>query len=106
MLSDYQDRGQTAKDRGVKSAYPVAIGDGWLRLMTFDLSGAKPGIQVRTYSTHYKQHSTEARSYAQWYKAREKPKLSDEEFLRQDEFRIELSDFQSRFGKPAAVTAR
>lgn len=48
VLSDYQDRGQTAKDAGVKSAYPVAIGDGWLRLMTFDLSGAKPGIQVRT----------------------------------------------------------
>jgi hypothetical protein len=106
VLSDYQDRGQTAKDAGVKSAYPVGIGDGWLRLMTFDLSGAKPGIQVRTYSTHYQKHSTEAESYAQWYKAQEKPKLSDEEFLRQDAFRIELSDFQARFGKPAAVTAR
>jgi hypothetical protein len=106
VLSDYQDRGQTAKDAGVKSAYPVAIGDGWLRLMTFDLSGARPGIQVRTYSTHYKQHSGEAPNYAQWYKAQEKPKLSDEAFLRQDEFRIELSDFQARFGKPAAVTAR
>ncbi|MFC4312875.1 serine/threonine protein phosphatase [Steroidobacter flavus] len=106
VLADYQDRGQTAKDAAVKSAYPVGIGDGWLRLMTFELGGAKPGIQVRTYSTHYKKHSTEAESYAQWYKAQEKPKLSDAEFLRQDEFRIELSDFQARFGKPAAVTAR
>ncbi|WP_202626722.1 metallophosphoesterase family protein [Steroidobacter agaridevorans] len=106
VLADYQDRGQTAKDAGVKSAYPVGIGDGWLRLMTFDLGGATPVIQVRTYSTHYKKHSTESPSYAQWYKAQEKPKLSDEEFLRQDEFRIELSDFRARFGKPAAVTAR
>jgi hypothetical protein len=106
VLADYQDRGQTAKDAGVKSAYPVGIGDGWLRLMTFDLGGATPAIQVRTYSTHYKKHSTEAPSYAQWYKAQEKPKLSDEEFLRQDEFRIELGDFRARFGTPAAVTAR
>jgi 3',5'-cyclic AMP phosphodiesterase CpdA len=106
VLADYQDRGQTAKDAGLKSPYPVGIGDGWLRLMTFDLGGGTPGIQVRTYSTHYKKHSTEAVNYAQWYKAQEKPKLSDEDFLRQDEFRIELADFQARFGKPAAVTAR
>ncbi|HEY0680963.1 MAG TPA: hypothetical protein VGD45_01390 [Steroidobacter sp.] len=106
VLADYQDRGQTAQDAGVKSPYPVGIGDGWLRLMTFDLSGATPGIQVRTYSTHYKKHSTEAVNYAQWYEAQEKPKLSDEDFLRQDEFRIELADFHARFGKPEAVTAR
>ena len=106
VLADYQDRGQTAKDAGVKSPYPVGIGDGWLRLMTFDLAGATPGIQVRTYSTYYKKHSGEAVNYAQWYKAQEKPKLSDEDFLRQDEFRIELADFRARFGAPAAVTAR
>jgi hypothetical protein len=104
VLADYQNRGQTATDAGVKTA--VGIGDGWLRLMTFELGGATPSIKVRTYSTHYKKHSTEAPSYAQWYKAKEKPQLSDDEFLRQDEFRIELSDFRARFGQPAAVTAR
>ena len=101
VLADYQDRGQTAKDAGVKSAYPVGIGDGWLRLMTFELGAARPRIQVRTYSTYYKKHSSEAPNYAQWYKAQEKPKLGDEEFLRQDEFRIELADFRKRFGAPA-----
>lgn len=43
---------------------------------------------------------------ANGYKPQEKPKLSDAAFLRQDEFRIELTDFHARFGAPAAVTAR
>ena len=39
VLADYQDRGQTAIDAGVKAAYPVGIGDGWMRLMRFDFGG-------------------------------------------------------------------
>ena len=39
ILADYQDRGQSAKDAGVEtSPYPVGIGDGWMRLMEFDMT--------------------------------------------------------------------
>lgn len=99
VLADYQDRGQTAKDAGAKGmgGYPVGIGDGWMRLMEFDMSGKSPVIHVRTYSTHYEKQSTETPQYATWYKASEKPKLSDQAFLREDHYSIDLTDFHHRF---------
>jgi hypothetical protein len=99
VLADYQDRGQTAKDAGVKSAYPVGIGDGWFRLMDFDFEGKAPVVRVRTYSTFYDKLSSQTPQYAAWYKPHEKPNLSDEAFAREDEYTIALPDFVKRFGK-------
>ena len=100
VLADYQDRGQTAIDAGVKAAYPVGIGDGWMRLMRFDFGGDVATMEVRTYSTHYERHSGELPTYAQWYKAHEQPQLDDAAFLRMDDYRVELADFRQRFGGP------
>ncbi|MET0366387.1 MAG: serine/threonine protein phosphatase [Sphingobium sp.] len=100
VLADYQDRAQTAKDAGVNMGPGAGIGDGWLRLMTFDMAPATPTISVRTYSTHYKKQSRDTAEYAAWYKAAEKPKMTDEQFHGQDDFTITLSDFRKRFGSP------
>ncbi len=100
VLADYQDRHQSAIDLGAKLQQGEGIGDGWMRFMTFDFSGAVPRIVVRTYSTYYKQESARTAKYAQWYKAGEQPKLSDAEFLAADNFVIELTDFNARFQKP------
>jgi hypothetical protein len=102
ILADYQDRGQAAVDAGVPlvRGAPVPIGDGWLRLMTFDTAPAVPTLGVRTYSPHYRGTSDEVKGYAAWYRAHEAPKQSDAEFLAQDAFRIELVDFRARFGPP------
>ncbi len=100
VLADYQDRHQSALDAGAKLQQGEGIGDGWMRFMTFDFSGPVPRVIVRTYSTYYKQESAKTAQYAQWYKAVEKPKLSDEDFVGQDNFVIELTDFAARFQKP------
>lgn len=100
VLADYQDRGQTAIDAGVKAAYPVGIGDGWMRLMRFDFGADVATLEVRTYSTHYERHSGELPTYAQWYKAHEQPQLDDAAYLAMDDFRVELADFRQRFGDP------
>jgi hypothetical protein len=106
ILADFQDRGQSSIDAGVplrpgfRGMVPVPIGDGWFRLMHFDTSGETLRIQVRTYSPHYGGHSTEIKDYASWYKEWEDPKLSDHEFMGEDEFALELTDFRARFGAP------
>ena len=100
VLADYQDRRQSAIDAGAKMGPGEGIGDGWLRLMRFDMGSATPTIQVRTYSTHYKKQSRDTAEYAAWYKAAEKPKLSDEAFHGEDDFRIDLTGFRKRFGNP------
>jgi hypothetical protein len=102
VLADYQDRGQTAIDAGVapQGGFPVGIGDGWMRLMRFDFGAAVPVMEVRTWSPHYGRSSSELPTYAGWYKPAEHPRLSDEEFLAMDEFRVELADFRTRFGAP------
>lgn len=100
VLSDYQDRRQTTIDAGVKMQVGGGIGDGWLRLMTFDTAPATPTIRVRTYSTHYRKQSSDTAEYAAWYKASEKPKLTDEQFHGQDDFTIDLTGFRERFGAP------
>ena len=97
MMADYQGRGQTARQAGLKDGSDV--GDGWLRLLRFRLDGETPSIEVRTYSTHYGKFSSELKEYAAWYKEREgQSALSDEEFLARDAFVIPLDDFHERFG--------
>ncbi|WP_371432302.1 serine/threonine protein phosphatase [Novosphingobium sp.] len=100
VLSDYQDRRQTAIDAGVKLQPGEGIGDGWLRLMTFDMARPVPTIHVRTYSTAYKKQSRDTAEYAAWYKAVEKPRLTDAQFHDQEDFTIDLTGFRQRFGAP------
>lgn len=77
---------------------PVGIGDGWFRLMHFDMAGEVPQIQVRTYSSHYQALSGELDNYVDWYKSHEQPVMTAAEFLAADEFVLELDDFRQRFG--------
>jgi hypothetical protein len=62
-----------------------------------------PRLQVRTYSTYFKARASELPNYAAWYKPREQPGMTDEAFLAQEEFSIELDDFVQRFGPPRPV---
>jgi len=94
MMADYQGRGQSAKEAGGKGA----VGDGWLRLLAFDLDGARPRVQVRTYSTHYEQYASELPQYADWYKAHDgHADMPDADYLAREEFTIELQDFRRRW---------
>lgn len=102
LLSDYQDRGQTAIDAGAKPIPGFGVprlGDGWMRLMTFHLDGGKPFIGVKTYSTFYKKMSGDEPNYAKWYKSVEQPKMTDIEFYAADDYTIPLTDFHVRFKK-------
>jgi 3',5'-cyclic AMP phosphodiesterase CpdA len=94
LMSNYQSRRQTTIAAGRSRG---DVGDGWLRLMTFDMTSAVPSVRVRTYSTHYGKFSTDVPEYASWYKGAEKPTLTDEEFHASDDFSIELTDFRERF---------
>ena len=95
MMADYQGRGQTAKAAGVEK---TDIGDGWLRLLRFRLDDNRPRIEVRTYSTHYGKFASEIPEYADWYKAHDgQAALSDADYLKRDEFTIELGGFYRRF---------
>lgn len=100
LLADYQARAQSAYDAGLKPDPSLGIGDGWLRLMRFDMSGDDPTIAVKTYSTHYRAYATDIANYAAWYRDQEKPGMSDEAFATQDTFEISLDDFRKRFGSP------
>jgi hypothetical protein len=102
LLADYQDRGQTALDAGAPRVRgnPVAIGDAWLRLLTFDTSPDVPALQVRTYSPHYRAYADELDTYAAWYKAHEEPAMDDAAFAAKDAFVLQLPDFRARFGAP------
>ena len=98
MMADYQGRGQTVIDAGAER---TAVGDGWLRLLRFDLDGDRPRIGVRTYSTHYGKFASEIPAYAAWYKEHDRQAhLSDADYLKREEFTIELADFHRRFGTP------
>ncbi len=104
ILADYQDRGQAGLDAGQPRhpslGRPVGIGDGWLRLLEFDLAGEEPKVSVRTFSTHYDTLSSELPTYADWYREHEQPELSDEAFHALEEFELPLVDFRERFGAP------
>lgn len=107
VLADYQDRAQVSIDssqgHNQVTRKPEQIGDGWFRLMQFDLNKQRPIITVKTYSTHYKNFSSEQENYAAWYKRHEQPELSDEDFLKADDFVLELTDFHERFGHTRAI---
>lgn len=49
ILSDYQSRNQTYKDAGGKAEHLPGVGDGWMRLMIFDMAAETPTISVKTY---------------------------------------------------------
>ncbi|MBN7796128.1 metallophosphoesterase [Parahaliea mediterranea] len=99
LLSDYQDRHQTLVDVGYEMGdMPVGVGDGWFRMLEFDMSGDEPRVHVRTYSTHYDVRSSDLAEYADWYREKEKPGESVEEFLAGDDFVITLEGFTARFG--------
>lgn len=105
ILADYQDRAQTARDAGLTPDRLLGIGDGWMRLLIFDMKGAVPRVHVRTYSTHYQSFSRDTLRYAAWYKAEEEPDLSDEAFHAEDDFALDLIDFRSRFDRHAGAEA-
>ncbi len=106
ILADYQDRGQSTVDAGGKPGHTSYTGDGWMRLMEFDMAGAVPRVKVRTVSTHYKTDSDSQPNYAAWYRPHEQPKMSDADFLKADSFTLELTDFRQRFDRRARVRGR
>jgi hypothetical protein len=100
VLSDYQGRGQAGIDAGDSSAESggvVGLGDGWYRLMHFDLAATQPRVRVQTWSSHYRKHASELSDYAAWYRDYEQPGMSDAEFMTADEFTLELPGFHRRF---------
>lgn len=99
ILSDYQGRGMAANPPADADRI-TGIGDGWVRLMEFDTSGEMPKVEVKTYSTYYKQYSGDFENYVAWYRDMEQPNMSDEEFLKSDRYTIELQHFKKRFGEP------
>lgn len=104
VLADYQDRGQVAIEAKAPPGLfgrPVGLGDGWYRLMTFDLAAEPPTVKVTTYSSHYEASAKDLDTYAAWYKQAERPKETDAEFVASDEFELTLSDFRERFGDPS-----
>ncbi|MBW2420402.1 MAG: serine/threonine protein phosphatase [Deltaproteobacteria bacterium] len=105
VLADYQDRGQVGIEARQAAGYfgrPAAIGDGWYRLMTFDLAADLPLVRVTTWSSHYETASRDTATYAEWYREHERPELTDAEFHAEDDFVLELRDFRERFGPPLA----
>jgi hypothetical protein len=104
LLSDYQGRGQAGLDAGqplrAGRGTPSGLGDGWYRLMQFDMSSEVPTVSVKTFSSHYRELSSELTTYAQWYRPYEQPTYNDSQFLQADEFVLELDDFRQRFGPP------
>ena len=104
ILANYQGRGQAGVDAGQpvdpRRGSPRGLGDGWYRLMQFDMGGEIPTLSVQTWSSHYQRFSGNVDSYAQWYRKYEQPGMSDVEFLATDEFVLQLDDFRERFGSP------
>lgn len=101
VLADYQTRGQAAIEAG--RTRRVGIGDGWLRLMRFDLGTEPATITVKTYSSYYAKYSSEVGEYANWYKSREQPDMSDDEFYAADDYVIVLHGFKQRFSSASSV---
>jgi len=104
ILSDYQDRGQAGLDAGQplgRTGSISGIGDGWFREMIFYVNGDNARVDIRTFSSHYRNYSNDLETYAAWYKEHEKPDMSDEQFLDADQYTISLTDFRARFGAPA-----
>ena len=102
ILADYQGRGQAGLDAGQPQkddGSVVGLGDGWYRLMHFDLGEQSPHIRVETWSSHYRSLSSDLATYAQWYRDYEQPDMTDGEFHAADEFTIKLDGFHERFAR-------
>lgn len=97
ILADYQDRNQILADMGDKVPPHSGIGDGWMRLMRFDLDAAAPSLTVSTYSTYYKSTAAQFPPYARYYKAKEKPKMTEDQFIAEEEFSVSMAGFAERF---------
>ncbi|MCK9542151.1 MAG: metallophosphoesterase [Novosphingobium sp.] len=97
LLADFQDRTQTYRTAMNDPSAIGPTGDGWFRLMEFDMRGQTPVVRVRTYSTHYKAYSTQLPAYAAWYRADDAPEMTDDAYLGKDDFVIRLVDFHERF---------
>ena len=100
VLADYQVRGQAGVDAGAPGGIGVVgLGDGWYRLMHFDLAAQTPTVRVETWSSHYRSLSGDMPRYADWYKGGEQPDMSDAEFYAADDFTLELTGFRERFDR-------
>lgn len=97
FLVNYQGRKQLMKDSCPDTKVLDGIGDGWIRLLNFDLGAEVPKLALRAYSSYYKAYASDLPLYAQWYGA-EHPGMSAEDFLALDETVFELNDFRQRFG--------
>jgi hypothetical protein len=96
VLADFQARGQAGVDAGAPTDKGVVgLGDGWYRLMHFDL--AAETVTVETWSSHYRSLSGDMPHYADWYRDREQPDMSDKEFYAADAFTLDLRGFRKRF---------
>lgn len=95
VLADYQGRGQSSLEAGYRKAR--SIGDGWLRLMSFDFSTRPATLSVKTFSSYFRRYSSQMEGYASWYRESEQAQMSDAEFHAADEFVIELDGFEHRF---------
>src|SRR3546814_5086443 len=81
-MSDYQGRRQSFVTAApARAAERETIGDGWMRLMKFDLSGEQASVRVSTISTYYKTTASKLPTYSAFYKEKEKPTATDEEFV-------------------------
>lgn len=108
LLSDYQGRRQAFRDVApgdARADHFPGIGDGWLRLMDFDLTPGREKVHVRTFSTYYQAEARDLPHYAEWYKAAEHPEMTEAQFLDQDDFTLDLDDFASRFPADPARAA-
>ncbi len=102
VLADFQGRGQAGIDAGAPdNGKVVGLGDGWYRLMHFDLGAQTPTVTVETWSSHYRALSGDVPRYADWYRDYEQPGMSDADFHAADAFSLELTGFRDRF-KPTA----
>jgi hypothetical protein len=96
FLSNYQSRKQSLRVTSPDTRVIDGIGDGWLRLMEFDLDAQRPQLRLRAYSTYFKAFSSQLPEYGAWYRA-EHPELSEAEIAALDDCVFELRDFHERF---------
>ncbi|MBN3845858.1 serine/threonine protein phosphatase [Paraburkholderia sp. Ac-20342] len=96
FLTNYQSRKQSLRMTSPDTRVIDGIGDGWLRLMEFDLDAQRPQLRLRAWSTYFKTYSSQLPEYGAWYRA-EHPELSEAQIAALDDFTIELGDFHERF---------
>ncbi|VVD85210.1 hypothetical protein PCO31110_01319 [Pandoraea communis] len=96
FLSNYQSRKQSVRGTAPQTPVIDGIGDGWIRLMEFDLKAECPTLRLRAYSTYFKAFASDLPDYATWYRE-EHPDMPADEFRALDDFTVPLVDFHQRF---------